>query len=323
MRSDVVPSDRPRMWRSRWAAIGAAVAVTLGTGGLVAVQAASSPPSSVVMINPVVRVLDTRPESNVGLAGPFQRGTSRTLQVTGTIPTGTGSLTVVPGGATGVLLNVTVQCLNRPGVVCQGGYLAVRPGDATGQTQTSSLNFASGDIVPNSVQVGLPAAGNIDIVYGPYVAGAQVDVIADIVGYTVAGAAATGPRGYSAWDVIPSGITVTGELSWDGHQPTNTGLDSLTVNLSGIAPVPLTHAEVNFATSGADADPTCSGSATNPTAPAGKVCIYLWSLSGIDLGFTAGYAGALSTRAFRVMWRASGNDNGEELLRATWAYTAP
>jgi len=37
---------RYHLWRSRWAAIGAAIAVTIGGGGLIAVSAASSPPSS-------------------------------------------------------------------------------------------------------------------------------------------------------------------------------------------------------------------------------------------------------------------------------------
>ncbi len=160
--------------------------MTLGGGGLVAVQAASSASSSVVTINPTVRVLDTRPDSNVGLSGPFERGVSRTLQLTGSIATTTGAQVVVPAGATGVMLNVTVVCLARSGVVCPGGFLAVRPGDAVGQTSTSSLNFVAGDIVPNSVQVGLSAAGQVDIVYGPYVAGAQVDVLVDVVGYMVA-----------------------------------------------------------------------------------------------------------------------------------------
>ncbi len=175
-----IRGGRGGCWRSRWAAIGAAVAVTFGAGGLVAVNAASSPESSVVTVTPA-RILDTR--ANLGLIGPFQRGVSRKVQVSGNVATTTGVRPVVPLGATGVLLNVTVSCVNRLGVVCQGGWLAVRPGDATGPTQTSSLNFLAGEIVPNSVQVGLPSVGNIDVVYGPYVPGAQVDVVIDVVGY--------------------------------------------------------------------------------------------------------------------------------------------
>ncbi|HYN32842.1 MAG TPA: hypothetical protein VES40_09465, partial [Ilumatobacteraceae bacterium] len=54
-----VAGRRRGVWRSRWAAVGAAVAVTLGGGGMVVVNAASGVPSSVVTIDPV-RILDTR-----------------------------------------------------------------------------------------------------------------------------------------------------------------------------------------------------------------------------------------------------------------------
>jgi len=61
--------SRNSLRRSRWAAIGAALAVTFGGGGLIAVSAASSPPSSVITVDSV-RVLDTR--TGIGLTGPFQ-----------------------------------------------------------------------------------------------------------------------------------------------------------------------------------------------------------------------------------------------------------
>jgi hypothetical protein len=168
--------------RSRWAAIGAAVAVTLGGGGLFVATAASSPASSVVTIDPV-RILDTR--SNVGLSGPFASLTPRKLQVTGS---------AVPAGATGVLLNVTVVSASAD------GFLSVRPGDATGAPSTSSLNFEAGDIVPNAVQVGMPTsganAGQIDIAYNAFgQLGPTTDVLVDVVGYMVAGGAGTGPAG--------------------------------------------------------------------------------------------------------------------------------
>jgi len=177
---------RGGLWRSRWAAIGAAVAVTLGGGGLVAVNAASGPTSSVVTIDPV-RILDTR--TDVGLAGPFVSGVSQKLKVTGA---------AVPEGATGVLLNVTVVSPSA------AGFLSVRPGDATGAPSTSSLNFVAGDVVANSVQVGLPTtgvnAGKVDITYDAFgQAGPTTEVLIDAVGYLIAGGAGTagdaGPRG--------------------------------------------------------------------------------------------------------------------------------
>jgi YVTN family beta-propeller protein len=159
------------------------VAVTFGAGGLIAVDAASSPASSVVAVDPV-RVLDTR--TGVGLNGKFESRVSRKLQITGA---------TVPAGATGVLLNMTVVAPSA------AGFLSVRPGDATGTPSTSSLNFAAGDIVPNSVQVALPTvgpnAGKIDITYDAYGAtGPTTDVLADVVGYLLAGGPGTpGPTG--------------------------------------------------------------------------------------------------------------------------------
>ncbi len=178
-------AERGGLWRSRWAAIGAAVAVCLGGGGIFVANAASSAPSSIVTVDPV-RILDTR--TDVGLPGPFVSAVSQKLQVTG------GS---VPEGATGVLLNVTVAGPSA------AGFLAVRPGDATGAPATSSLNFDAGAVVPNSVQVGLPTAGanagKIDITYDAYgVAGPTTEVLIDVVGYMTAagsGSGTAGPQG--------------------------------------------------------------------------------------------------------------------------------
>jgi hypothetical protein len=185
---------RRGLWRSRWAAIGAAVAVTLGGGGIFAVQAASSPASSVVTVDPS-RILDTR--TDVGLAGPFVSAVSEKLQVTGPVATTSGAKTVVPSGATGVLLNVTVVA------PAAAGFVSIRPGDATGAPSTSSLNFDAGAVVPNAVQVGLPTsganAGQIDITYDAYgVAGPSTEMLIDVVGYMVeggGGGGATGPAG--------------------------------------------------------------------------------------------------------------------------------
>ena len=182
------------VWRSRWAAIGAAIAVTLGGGGIFVANAASSAPSSVVTIDPV-RILDTR--TDIGLPGPFVSAMSQKLQVTGA---------AVPAGATGVLLNVTVVAPSA------AGFLSVRPGDASGAPSTSSLNFTAGDIVPTAVQVGLPTsgptAGQIDITYDAFgTPGPTTEVLIDVVGYMTAGggggAATPGPAGPAG----PAGAT--------------------------------------------------------------------------------------------------------------------
>jgi hypothetical protein len=162
-----------RLTRSRWAAIGAAVAVTLGGGGTYWANAAPAPPpSAIVTINPE-RILDTR--TGVGLIGQFASRVPRKLQVVGPH---------VPAGATAVLLNVTVVTPSA------AGFLTVRPGNATGLPRTSSLNFPAGAVVANSVQVALPTSGpqtgTIDITFDALGrTGPVADVLADVVGYVV------------------------------------------------------------------------------------------------------------------------------------------
>ena len=180
------PADtaaRRGLWRSRWAAIGAAVAVSLGASGLYVAQATPGPDESTVVNVTPERILDTRDPNNVGLDGPFVSAVSQKLQVTGSIPTATGPKTVVPTGATGVLLNVT------PVGSSADGFISIRPGDATGAPSTSSLNFTAGSILPNAVQVPVPTAGadagTIDITFDAYgAAGPTTDILIDIVGYT-------------------------------------------------------------------------------------------------------------------------------------------
>ncbi len=183
-----VPSTRQgrSVWRLRWAALGAAVTVSLGGGGLFVVSAGSGTPSSFVSIDPV-RILDTRDPTNIGLAGPFVSATALDLVVTGSVPTTTGTKVVVPTGATAVSMNVTVV---NP---TANGFVSIRPADATGPPAVSSLNFKVGDIVPNAVTVQLPTAeadqGRIEITFDAYgTVGPTTDILIDAVGYYTASA---------------------------------------------------------------------------------------------------------------------------------------
>ena len=178
-----VGEARSSLWRSRWAAIGAAVAVSVGAGGMFVAQAAPGTAESTIVSVTPERILDTRNGNDIGLAGPFVSAVAQKLQVTGSIPTATGTKTVVPTGATGVLLNVT------PVGPTAAAFISIRPGDATGAASTSSLNFTAGAISPNSVQVAMPTAGanagKIDITFDAYgVAGPTTDILIDVVGYT-------------------------------------------------------------------------------------------------------------------------------------------
>ena len=162
-------------------AAGIVTATVTSRGQVLALPGATE--STVVTVEPT-RVLDTR--YNIGLNGPFTAGTPRKLTVTGTITTyfeptqTTTQQQVVPTGATGVLLNVT-------GVApTAAGWIAVRPGNATGSSSTSNLNMVPGQVVPNAVTVEVPTtgtnAGQIDIMYGA--AAGTVNIVIDIVGYT-------------------------------------------------------------------------------------------------------------------------------------------
>ncbi len=163
------------------------------------VGAADSPPSSVVTIDPA-RIVDTRDDFDVGIDGPIVNGVSQKVQVTGQVPTTTGSRVVVPVGATGVLLNVTVIAPNGP------GFLSVRPGTASGVPATSNLNFVAGRTVPNAVTVALPttgaAAGTIDLRHGGPITGSALDVAVDVVGYVLANEPAAGVQTFGA-DQLP------------------------------------------------------------------------------------------------------------------------
>ena len=165
--------------RSRWAAIGAAVAVTLGGGGLIGVSAASGDASSLKTLTPT-RIMDTRQGSDGKVSGE-----TVALQVTGEITTyasddTTPAATVVPAGANAVSLNLTVTGGERN----QGyGFVTAFPcAAATDQApNASTLNFVEGVDVANSTVVPLGATGMICLnVYG------SAHLIMDLNGYYTA-----------------------------------------------------------------------------------------------------------------------------------------
>jgi hypothetical protein len=151
--------------RSRWAAIGAAVAVTLGGGGLIGVSAASGDASSLKTVTPT-RIMDTRQGSDGKVSGE-----TVALQVTGEVTTyasdgTTPAATVVPAGANAVSLNLTVTQGERN----QGyGFVTAFPCTAVTDTvpNASTLNFVEGVDVANSTVVPLGSTGKICLnVYG-------------------------------------------------------------------------------------------------------------------------------------------------------------
>jgi hypothetical protein len=149
-----------------------AVAVRIGDGGRITIANENNRADVIVdvvgywsttggdtmqAINSPTRILDTRAGSAIG------EGEVRTVQVAG--------LAGVPGGATGVVANVTATDGTR------GGFLTVFPeGDAP---DTSSVNFQANSNVPNLVFAPLAADGTMKVrnAFG------ETDVIIDVVGY--------------------------------------------------------------------------------------------------------------------------------------------
>ncbi|MDW3212384.1 MAG: hypothetical protein R8G01_00180 [Ilumatobacteraceae bacterium] len=175
-------NSRSEISRTRWSAIGAAIAITLGGGGIGLAQASSGSGDKPVTVTvDAKRILDTR--TALGLAGAFTKDAPRELQVTGEVDvatdTGTATETVVPAGATAVLVNVTVV------LPTDQGFLTLREGGAAGSPTTSTVNFQAGSVEPNAATVDLSGDGKLQVwVFMPSGA-ARADVLVDVVGYTV------------------------------------------------------------------------------------------------------------------------------------------
>jgi hypothetical protein len=178
--------------------VGVVAGATVGGFAVVRATSGSSSASSFVPVSPV-RVLDTR--SDLGLA-EVTDGVAGTLKVTGSIPTATSSgvvnAVVVPAAATAVVLNVTAV---NP---TAGGYVSLRPGDATGAPTVSTLNVTAGGTFPNGATITIPTtgahAGEIQVWYeaeGTTVG--STELLIDIAGYyelaSSGTAGETGPAG--------------------------------------------------------------------------------------------------------------------------------
>ena len=176
---------------------GVLVASIVGVGGLAVVRATSgsSSASSFVPVTPV-RVVDTR--SDLGLV-EVTDGVPGLLKVTGSVATltsnGVVNSVVVPAGATAVVLNVTAV---NP---TAGGYVSLRPGDATGPPTVSTLNVTAGGTFPNGATITVPTtgtyAGQIKVWYeAEYTTVGSTELLIDIAGYyELASAGPAGPKG--------------------------------------------------------------------------------------------------------------------------------
>jgi hypothetical protein len=111
---------------------------------------------------------------------------------------------------------------------------------------------------------------------------------------------------------IPNGRTLRGHVAGGRADSLNTARGTISFLARGPS-TPLVGG--SFAIGSTGADPDCTGTYTNPTAPPGKVCVYY--------GFVVG--GAVSYFATRDGAIINVLDSGCECLPrfyATWAYTA-
>jgi hypothetical protein len=138
-----------------------------------------------------------------------------------------------------------------------------------------------------------------------------------------------GVAGTDPWDTIPSGQLVTGS----GHYRLDAGASgeelAVTVQLQARAAVALTTGTVNFSDLDLTADPldrdaSCSGTETAPSAPAGRVCLYVSSSPApfnVQPGSASGDISPDGRTGFTVHWQAAAS--GVTELAFTWAYLAP
>jgi hypothetical protein len=302
-----------RLGRSRWAAVGAAIAIVAGAGGILTASAATSSPSVLVPIPPC-RLMDTRPETQVGTRNtPIAQGDTYFATVIGT----NGGCTI-PAGASAVSMNVTIV---NP---TASSFLTVFPGDSARPT-ASSLNWVGGQsATPNAVTSQI---GNQTV--GFYNNTGSVDLIVDIVGYyqpNTGGSGPPGAPGRSALDPLPSGTTVTGSAYTDMQGPANTGDYAYTVALPFTPTAPFVEANIKFQNESrvtpGQVSPLCNGSSADPTAPPGMLCIYVFTANTGATGISAARIRPSDTRNIFVAWGGA-TTSGDAYLNISWAYTAP
>lgn len=135
----------------------------------------------------------------------------------------------------------------------------------------------------------------------------------------------------SPWEKIPSGTTVRGGFQFESPIVAADMLYSQSLQLPALPSAVVGSDDVNFSKDDMaetiDDDETCTGSSVAPTAPAGKICIYLAGRSRVTnlqaFGWSNAAAGALGL--FYLTWHTPiGSVIGQDsYIYGTWAYTAP
>ena len=170
-RTNTPTTGRASLLRARWAAIGAAVAVTVGAGGLMTAKAAADSQgdaAAFVSVTPC-RLVDTRSgASNVGpRSTPLSADATYTAAATGT----NGNCTL-PADAETLVMNVTVVDQTA------ASFLTVFEA-GTARPHTSSLNWEAAGVTANAVTVNVSESGELSF----YNLNGSAQLVVDVVGY--------------------------------------------------------------------------------------------------------------------------------------------
>ena len=171
--------ERSALLRSRWAALGAAVAVSLGASGAIWSAHAADAPMSFVTVTPC-RLMDTRP-------APSTVGPRRTPLVSGETITkavrGTNGKCTIPNAAPAISYTITIP--SAP----VSSSVAVYRADGT-RPASPAIDVTLGAFAPSEQGlVRLSSTGAIKL----FVSKGPLNVILDITGYYTS--AAPGPQG--------------------------------------------------------------------------------------------------------------------------------
>lgn len=143
-------------------------------------------------------------------------------------------------------------------------------------------------------------------------------------------------RNQLQWQFVPSGRTISGVVGGDFDAAAPTTDWGVLASFASRARNDLTDADVfvnvSTWTSGAagqvqptttDTSSGCTGTLARPTAPAGKVCIYVaGGDNATDLkGYSVRPGTAGSPYGFKLLW--TNTTTGDTFVDAVWAYHAP
>ena len=155
----------------------------------------------------------------------------------------------------------------------------------------------------------------------------NLDLVASAPSLPAAGE--TGGRGPSAFEPIPSGTTVRGVWSLSGIAPAANVAARDLVAFPAPAPVAVPDANAKFGTLvDDDESAACTGNSRVPSAPAGRLCLYVMNVLNTSPGSLRVFAGVSGNstgpdNAIGFFVRSESAAAGDFTTRGTWAYTAP